>query len=183
MTVSEMWEKMKRNWYFSAALCALGGLLLVIFPVEAMNSVCYILGGVAIAAGVIRIIRYFEQDHSSPVLFQSDLIVGVFSMGLGLFMVSNPKTVESAIPTIFGILLVGFGIGNILRALDAKKAGNPRWGVLMIMAALSALLGAVILSNPFAAMKVTVIVIGAALIYEGVTDIILVLFAGKRGKG
>ena len=100
MQFSELWEKMKKNWFFSAALCALGGLLLVLFPEAALNSLCYILGGFAIAAGVIRIIRYFEQDHSSPVLFQSDLIVGVFSLGLGLFMVGNPQAVESAIPTI-----------------------------------------------------------------------------------
>ena len=182
MQFSELWEKMKKNWFFSAALCALGGLLLVLFPEAALNSLCYILGGFAIAAGVIRIIRYFEQDHSSPVLFQSDLIVGVFSLGLGLFMVGNPQAVESAIPTIFGILLVGFGIGNILRALDAKKAGNPRWSVLMGMAAFSALLGAVILSNPFAVMRTAVIVIGAALIYEGVTDILLVFFSDRRGR-
>ena len=76
---------------------------------------------------------------------------------------------------------VGFGIGNILRALDAKKAGNRRWGVLLGMAALSALLGAVILSNPFAVMKTAVIVIGAALIYEGATDIALVFFSDRRG--
>ena len=52
----------------------------------------------------------------------------------------------------------------------------------MGMAALSALLGAVILSNPFAVMRTAVIVIGAALIYEGVTDILLVFFSDRRGR-
>lgn len=180
MNVSELLNTLKKNWIASAVLCILAGLLLVLFPGAALNSLCYILGGFAIATGVIRMVRYFNQDHTYPVIFQSDLIVGLFALGLGLFMVTNPQAVLSAIPTLFGILLIGFGISNILRSLDAKKAGISHWAVMLCLAVLSILSGAIIMSNPFATLEVAVVVIGAALIYEGVSDIVIVLTVGKR---
>jgi len=180
MDFSDMLQKLKNNWIFSAVLCIVAGIILILFPGAALNSLCYILGGFAIAMGVIRMVRYFKRDHTYPVLFQSDLIVGLFSLGLGLFMVSNPLAVMSAIPMLFGILLVGFGVGNILRSLDAKAAGVGHWGVLMALAVMSILAGMVILANPFATLEAAVIVIGAALIYEGVSDIVIVLSVGRR---
>ena len=173
-------EKLKKNWMVSAALCIVAGLVMLLWPVAVLDSVCYTLGGIAIASGVIRMVRYFKQDHTYPVIFQSDLIVGLFSLGLGIFMVTNPQTVVGMIPTLFAIVMIGFGIANILRSVDAKKAGFAQWGVLLALAIVSLLLGYVILLAPFATMSLTVAVIGGCLIYEGVTDMIAVLLVGKR---
>lgn len=180
MSFKEIMETIKRNWIISAVLCIVVGLLLVLFPGSVLESLCYILGGIAIAAGVIRVVRYFKEDHTYPVIFQSDLMVGLFSLGLGLFMITNPETVVGLIPTLFSIVIVGFGIANILRAVDAKKAGLDRWGILLALAILTVLAGWVILMNPFATMAATVTLIGACLIYEGVADIVTVLLVGKR---
>lgn len=180
MNISQILSTLKKNWIASAVLCILVGIVLVLFPSAALNALAYFLGGFAIASGVIRMVRYFQQDHTYPVIFQSDLIVGIFSIGLGLFMVTNPQTVMSAIPLLFGILLVGFGISNVLRSMDAKKAGIGHWALLLALAVISIVLGAVIMADPFATLEVAVIIIGAALIYEGVSDVIIVLSVGKR---
>jgi len=40
--------------------------------------------------------------------------------------------------------------------------------------------GVVLLVNPFASLQVAIIVIGAALIYEGVTDMLSILLISKK---
>ena len=180
MYFQEIIEKLKKNWICSAILCILAGLVMLLWPGPVLEGLCYVMGGVAIASGVIRMVRYFKQEHSRPVIFQSDLIVGQFSLGLGIFMVSKPQTVMGLVPTLFAIVMIGFGIANILCSVDAKKAGFTRWGLLLALAIVSMLLGYVILLGPFATMAVTVSVIGACLIYEGVTELVTVLVAGKQ---
>ncbi len=173
-------DKLKRSWIFSAVVTVILGLILVLFPAAALKSVSYAVGGLAIAMGVIRTVRYFKQDHACPYLFQSDLVVGLLSVGFGIFMVSQPVTVLSLVPHIFGILMVGFGIGGILRAVDAKKTGFGSWGVLLALAIVSIALGWLILANPFGAMETVTIVIGGCLIYQGVSDFVATRMVGKR---
>ncbi len=180
MDLHTVYNKLKQNWVFSAIITIILGLLLVLFPAAALTSISYAVGGVAIAMGVIRTVRYFKQDHTYPFLFQSDLVVGLLSVGFGIFMVSQPVTVISLLPHIFGILLVGCGIGSILRAMDAKKAGFSSWGLLLGLAIVSIVLGGLIMSNPFGAMETLVIIIGAGLIYQGVTDFVTTLIVSKR---
>ncbi|MBR4538553.1 MAG: DUF308 domain-containing protein [Clostridia bacterium] len=180
MDFNSIYLKLKQSWICSAIVTIILGLLLVLFPAAALNSVSYVLGGIAIAMGVIRTVRYFKQDHTYPYLFQSDLVVGLLSVGFGIFMVSQPVTVLSVLPHIFGILMVGCGIGGVLRAVDAKKAGFAYWGVLLALAIISIVMGWLIMDNPFSVMETAVIIIGASLIYQGVTDIVSTLVVGKR---
>ena len=180
MDIQSVCKKMKQSWVCSAVVTVVLGLLLVLFPAETLTAVSYVLGGIAIAMGVIRTVRYFKQDHTYPYLFQSDLVVGLLSVGFGIFMVSQPVTVLSVLPHIFGILMVGCGIGGVLRAVDAKKAGFAYWGVLLGLAIVSIAMGWLIMANPFGALETSVIFIGACLIYQGVTDISTTLVVSKR---
>ncbi len=180
MSYKEIVEKLRKNWIVSAVVTIMIGLVLVLFPGSTLRAINYVLGGIAIAMGVVRVVRYFRQDHTYPFLFQSDLIVGLLAIGLGLFMLSKSEAVLSLVPFIFGLLLIGCGVGNILRSVDARRAGVPFWGVLLVLAILTAVAGSVILSNPFGALEVCVAVIGACMIYEGATDIVIVSLTGKR---
>lgn len=180
MNWKETMDKLHKNWIISAVLIILVGLVLVIFPSQTLSAICYVLGGIAIAMGVVRTVRYFKLDHTYPYIFQSDLMVGLIAIALGIFMISQPKAVLSLLPFLFGLLLIGCGIGNILRAVDAKKAQFAQWSLLLALAIVSIVLGGVILFNPFAVMETVVIFIGAGLIYQGVTDLITTLVVKKR---
>ena len=180
MDWKEMRDKLKKNWLFSSVLTILIGLILLLFPGPTLTGIGYAVGGIAIAMGVIRSVRYFRQDHTYPFLLQSDLVVGLLTIAFGIFMVSQPVTVMSQLPLLFGILLAGCGIGNILRAVDANKAGDPRWGILLGLAIVSVILGLLIMANPFGAVETVVAVIGACLIYQGATDILTTLLVSKK---
>ena len=180
MNFQTVYNKLKKNWIVSAIITIILGLILLLFPAATLTGISYALGGVIIAVGVTRTVRYFKQDHTYPFLFQSDLVVGLLSIGFGIFMVSQPVAVMSLLPHIFGILLVGCGIGSILRAVDAQKAGFAQWGVLLGLAILSILLGCLIMYNPFGTAETVVIVIGGCMVYQGVCDILTTLIVGRR---
>lgn len=180
MNIKKFWSDLKNHWMLASVITIVLGLILLLFPGISLRSMCYLVGGFCIAFGVIRTVHYFQQTRAYPFLFQSDLLTGLISLGLGLFMITHPEGIMGLIPALFGILLVGYGIGNILRAVDAKKSGFGSWGLLLALAILSILLGVVILNNPFSALETILMVIGAGLIYEGAADIFTVLLLGKR---
>ena len=180
MNIQSFFNDLKRNWIVSAVVTCVIGLILLIFPGQSLNGISYAVGFLAVVMGVIRVVRYFKQDHTYPFLFQSDLVVGLLTVGFGLFMITRPETFMALLPHIFGILLVGCGVGNILRAVDAKKAGLSQWAVLLALAIVTIVLGWLVLANPFGTVEVVTMVIGGCLVYEGVTDIITTLLVGKR---
>ena len=180
MKVRVFLQKMKENWILSAVLTVLAGLVLTLFPGQTLKVISYVMGGAAVSLGIVRSVRYFRQDHTYPFLFQSDLIVGLLAVGFGLFLIASPEKVLSMVPFVFGVLLAGCGVGNILRALDAKKAGLPAWKALLALALISVAAGVLCMVNPFEVMETTVIVIGGSLIYTGVTDIATTLAVRKR---
>jgi len=179
---NEIWEKIKCNWILSAAVTGIAGLILLIFPGAALTSACYCIGGVAIAAGVIRTVRYFKQDHTYPFMFQSDLIVGLLTIGLGIFMIANPSAVLTILPYVLGLMMIGCGIGNILRSIDAKNAGFMQWGVLLALAIITIVLGWVIVGNPIGASEAAVAFIGGCLLYESITDFMTTFVVSKKIK-
>lgn len=180
MNIKPIFDKIRSNWIASSIATIVIGLLLLLFPRDTLNVISYCIGIVAVIMGVIRTVRYFRADHTYPFLFQSDLVVGLITVGVGIFMVTQPQTVVSLVPHIFGILLAGCGVGNILRALDAKKAGISLWGILLVVALISLVLGVLIMLNPFGALELVISIIGGGLIYEGATDLITTLMLGKR---
>lgn len=176
----EMLEQAKKNWIISAVLCIAIGILLFLFPEPTLVVLCYVVGGIAVVAGVVRMVRNLKQDHTYPVIFQNEQIFGLFTVGTGLFLLFAPRTVMGILPFLFAVVLAGFGIANILRALDAKQAGIAQWAVLLALSILTVILGGVVLFNPFKILTVAVKIAGTGLMYEGVSDIATVLLVGKR---
>ena len=180
MNLKEILAELKKNWIAAAILTIVLGMIMLFFPGLALQAGCYTVGGVTIAMGVTRVVRYFQQDHTHPFIFQSDLVAGLLTLGLGIFIITNSKMVMGLVPTIFGVLLIGCGIGNILRAVDARRSGYSAWGLLLGLAILTIALGWVIIGNPFVTLEVAVSVIGGGLIYEGITDLAISRLVGGR---
>ena len=61
MTFKEFMEKMKKNWIVCGAAAILAGLALVLFPGETLKVINYVVGGLSIAVGVVRTVRYFQH--------------------------------------------------------------------------------------------------------------------------
>ena len=90
----------------------------------------------------------------------------------------QPEIVTMVIPMILGIYIVIDGGVNVRRSFEMKELEFSRWWAAMVVAALMILLGLVMFLNPFAAAQVTVMFIGVVLIYQGVSDFIILMLIG-----
>ena len=89
----------------------------------------------------------------------------------GLLFLLRPVIVASVLPVILGLFIVVDGLVNLKRALELRRMLYLRWTVPLVLSAVSAVLGLVIVFQPFLAAEALVMLIGAVLIYEGLSDL------------
>ena len=181
--MKRMMEKIQKSWMLSAIISMVLGLIMMVLPGFITKAAGYLLGTVAILFGLNRIIHYFRQENLYPAFFRGDLLVGFLAAGLGLFIMLHVEMVVSLLPVMAGAVLISNGVVGLQRAFGAGKALYDRWWLLLIFAALALGAGILLVINPFGTLKTAVSVIGGALIYEGASDILTMLLAGKKIDG
>ena len=72
---------------------------------------------------------------------------------------------------LLGILLLVFGCSKVADSLAVRRAGFTGWWIPLLLGAITIVLGALVLLNPFSAAATLMIAVGIGLIVEGVLDI------------
>ena len=161
----------------SAALCVLG-VLLMVFPGISARALCYILGGILTVYGIIKMVGYFSRDLYR-LAFQYDLASGSLITALGVIMLLLPDGVISVTHTVIGILILADGLFKIQIAIDARRFGVGKWWLITIFAILTGIAGLLLILYPFAGAEAAVILLGAALLAEGILSFSVALCAVK----
>ena len=78
------------------------------------------------------------------------------------------------IPIIFGILFIYHGLANMRQAMELRQYKDKGWWLPVLIAATTILLGLFIINNPFKTIDMVMRIIGACLIYDGLTNTMLV---------
>lgn len=153
----------------SLAYVALG-LVLLFFPDLTTGLICTAVGLLLLAYGAVAVISFFASGNGS-YSFQFELVMGVFAAILGAFFLLKPHMLLSILPTIFGLYILVDGLTNLKRGLDMRSYGYAGWTTTLVMSAVSMVLGAVILWNPFSTHLLLVRIIGLSFLYEGIADL------------
>lgn len=174
----EFLRNIKVNATLSAVVCIVLGLVLVIWPNIVGNVFCYIVGGALLLSGIAYIVTYFRQRDNAS-LFQVDFLMGLIFGVLGLWIILQPDMILSMIPVLFGIVILLHGFMDLQQALNLKRAGYQNWGVALVAAIITVIFGGVLLFHPLMAANVGIILMGVALIYDGVSDLWLLSRVSK----
>lgn len=173
----------KRNADFYSLLLSvfyvLLGLVLIIWPEHSAMTICYAIGGLFLLAGMFYIISYFMRNHYSAMLGQS-LAIGLVLLVIGIFILLHAENILKAMPFMVGVLLVFDSATKIQAALDLRRGGFARWNMPLIIGALTAIFGIVLIWNPFTAIVVLNIFIGVSLIVGAVANLISSLMISHR---
>ncbi len=173
----------KNSLLVASVVYLLLGLILLFFPDSTTHFFCIAVGLLLLAYGVITILSFFvHRGSSGSYTFQAELIVGVISAILGGFFLTNRRLVLSILPTVFGIYILIDGLVNLKRGFDMRAFGYQRWTATVILAAVSLILGALIIWNPFATQLLLVRVVGASFVYQGGSDLWAILTLNKLAK-
>ncbi|MDE6917995.1 MAG: DUF308 domain-containing protein, partial [Lachnospiraceae bacterium] len=81
------------------------------------------------------------------------------------------------VPVVVGILVLVHGLMDIQYTLDIKKTGNSKWWIALIAAILTFAAGLLLVLNPFTVYEITMVLVGVAMLYDGGSDLAILLFS------
>ena len=176
-------KSLKVNYSLSAVICVILGIVLLVWPGQSTQVVCMILGIVLGGFGIIQIILYLATKEKTMVS-HSMMMLGIVLAVIGGWIVLKPDTIIKAIPMIVGILIVIHGLHNAVQAIDLKKMQYDNWWVALLLSLLTVALGIILICNPFTVVDTVVRLIGAFLIYDGLSDMWILsrVFKTKKNK-
>ena len=176
-------KSLKVNYSLSAVICVILGIVLLVWPGQSTQVVCMVLGIVLGGFGLIQIILYLATKEKTMVS-HSMMMLGVVLAVIGGWIVLKPETIIKAVPMIVGILIVIHGFHNAVQAIDLKKMQYDNWWVALLLSLLTVALGVVLICNPFTLVDTVVRIIGAFLVYDGLSDMWILsrVFKTKKNR-
>ncbi len=169
-------QDMKHNYFVNAVIMVLLGLVLVIWPHILGVLLCYLLGGALIVMGVFQLISFLRGERLG-FYNKFVMMMGIVLVLLGIWICTQPHIVLSIIPVVVGIIVLIHGLMDIQYTLDIKKAGSTKWWIALIAAILTLVMGLLLVFNPFTAYEITMVLLGIAMLYDGGSDLALLLFS------
>ena len=170
------WQSM-----IAAVLYLIVGLLLLFYPQSIAVLICNLVGAGMIVYGAVLIISYFMMDLQDS-LFRNDFVFGIVWILLGILVIKEKSVFQAMIPFIMGIMIISSGFLKLQDGIDAIRMGYPKSWVYLIMAAISIVLGLVILFNLISANALLYQIIGAGLVYCGISDLYFTITLSSKIK-
>lgn len=169
-------EGMKKNYFISAILTIALGAVLVIWPDWSGRILCYLLGAALILMGGIQLIVCIRAER---IGFYSkfSMLMNIILILLGAWVCIRPDMVLSLVPVIIGIVMLIHGCMDLQFTMDIKHAGSGKWWIALIFALVTLTLGVFLVMHPFLAFEITMLIIGIGLLYDGISDLVLMIVA------
>lgn len=171
-------SRLQKTFSMSGIIYILFGIVLLFFPTITRALVCYLLGGLILVYGIIHVLSFFTLMGTSK-FFRGDLITGLISTIIGIFIIARAELVVSVFPFVLGIVIAVNGVLNIGKSLELKALGYKKWVAVLVMAVLTAALGLLLVFNPLKAADFAISLVGIGLIVTGICDIWAASRAGK----
>ncbi len=162
----------------SSVLFCIFGALLMIFPKISISLIGTLAGCLMIAFGIFKVIGYFSKDLFR-LAFQYDLAFGILLAVLGTIVLMRPGELVSLLCITLGIAILTDGLFKIQIAMDSKRFGIGKWWLILLSAILTGCLGLTLVLEPVQATEAVMILLGAALMFDGIMSLITVLSTVK----
>lgn len=169
-------QDMKQNYFVNAVIMVILGLVLVIWPDILGVMLCYLLGGALIVMGAIQLISFLRGERLG-FYSKFSMLMGIVLVLLGIWICTQPHVVLSIIPVVVGIIVLIHGLMDIQYTLDIRRTGNTKWWIALIAAILTLIVGLLLVFNPFTAYEISMILLGVAMLYDGGSDLVLLIFS------
>ena len=166
----EKLKEMKLNITFTAVLMIVFGIILLIWPGQVSAMIGKVVGLLLIITGVVQILGKIMDESNRAMGLTVSIIILLF----GLYIFINPSIVVELLPIIFGILLVVHGVQDVSMAFEGRVVHATRWGGMIALGVVDIVLGLFCIANAFGLVKMTFMLIGLMLIYDGIKDMVIV---------
>lgn len=156
------------------------GICLLAWPRTSLVTICYVIGAVILAWGVIKILNFVNNKNMiRSFSFQFNLIVGIFLAVAGLLLIINPDLLIPVLPIIMGIIITADGLQKIKAGFDSRRMSHEKWWLIEIVALITIIFGISLILNPFAASNIMVRLLGLSLIIDGIQNLTVIISTFK----
>lgn len=156
--------------YLAPVLTIIIGLILMINSVGTTVFICRLIGIVLIISGVI--FTGSSLLNLNSVTHRYSAIPGLIQLIIGIFIAARPDKLVGMITVIVGIIILVQSFSILDHAFETKFVGYRLWWITAIIALIMAVLGIVVIVNPFGAVSAALKFTGIVLIIQGISDII-----------
>lgn len=163
-----------------AVLTIVMGIALIAKPDAAALTICTLLGWIILISGVVSVVFYLMGNRS--FWETSGLILAVIGIVLGIFIIRTPGMIVKFLGYLMAGILLIHGINDVREAFEIKRFLDPHWPIALVLGLIGILFGLLIVWNPFSSAAVLMTIIGIALVYDGITDLLIVLRVAKFVK-
>ena len=107
---------------------------------------------------------------------------GLLFLLLGVWIFITPQSVATLVPIVIGVVLLVHSLRDFQMASEAKRNGSERWMVLFLLALLNCVFGVVCICDSFGVISVAVRMLGIALVYDGISNMVIVYHTVRAVK-
>lgn len=154
--------------FIAPVLTVIVGLILVFNSVAATVMICRIIGIILLMSGL-----FFTGasllNMDSPVQ-KFNLVPGLIQLAIGLFITIRPDKIVGFFTIVIGVIVLVQSFNILEHGLETKYLGYKQWWITALFAIVMAVLGIVIIVNPFGAVSAAMKFTGFVLIIQGITD-------------
>lgn len=165
------------NLILYAALCVFGAMLIQ-DPEIASVFIIRVTGLAMVIFGVFKIVGYLSKDLFR-LAFQYDLAVGSQLIVVGVLVSLWPEDLANFFCVLMGLTILADGLFKIQIALDARQFGIHAWGLILALAIFAGIFGGILLFRPTQSVRILTILLGIALLADGILGFITVLTSVK----
>lgn len=166
----------RTGYLLISMLLCVQGTALIAFPDCSAILLCRLGGGVMALFGAVKIIGYCSRDLYR-LAFQFDLAFGMLLMTLGVILIVRTNRMINLMFMMMGICVLADALLKVQISIDAKAFGIGKWWLIFSVAILTAIAGVMLVLRPFESAQAVMVLLGTALIAEGVLNLITVLNA------
>lgn len=156
-----------------AVLTIIMGIALIANPNAAALTICRLLGWIILLSGAVSVVFYLRGGRS--FWETSGLVLAIVGILLGAFIIRTPEMIVKFLGYLMAGILLIHGVNDVREAFEVKVYQDPHWLIALILGVINILFGALIVWNPFSSATLLMTIMGIALVYDGVTDLLIVL--------
>lgn len=159
----------RQGWISILSSLVLGilGIILIMRPIESLNFISTILGGMFIIVGLYKIIIYFMNKARSD-FYDNEIATGIITCTIGIVIMTFSKELESILRIIIGIGIIYKSIINIDLSFRLKHIESKIWVFSLVMGIIMLTCGIYVVFTPSA----LIVTIGTILLVNAIIDII-----------
>ncbi len=166
-------KQIKWNSMINLIVLLIVGILLLLFPIKALEIASYLIASLLMLSGAAYIIRIIKNKGIETNGDLISIVVSIASIAISITIFVNPTWIIRAINVVIGLVVIINSIMNIVNLLKWKKDRTTSWWVFLSLTISIMLLGIFTIINPEFLAKIIVQLEGATLIVDTLLTMIL----------